>query len=207
MLSLKTFKDPLTQEEEKFYLQKYKEGDLEAKDVLVERNMRLVAHIVKKYNYADRDLEDLISIGSIGLIKAVNTFDMSKGSRLATYASKCIENELLMMLRAEKKKSKEISLYEPIGTDKEGNEINLMDVIETCGTDISEILDLKEDMKKVYMILEKLKPRERMVLSLRYGLFNKKELTQREIADLLGISRSYVSRIEKSALRKMRAYF
>lgn len=204
---MKTFKDPLTQEEEKFYLQKYKEGDLEAKDVLVERNMRLVAHIVKKYNYADRDLEDLISIGSIGLIKAVNTFDMSKGSRLATYASKCIENELLMMLRAEKKKSKEISLYEPIGTDKEGNEINLMDVIETGSTDISEVLDLKEDMKKVYFVLMKLKPRERMVLSLRYGLFNKNELTQREIANLLGISRSYVSRIEKSALKKMRSFF
>lgn len=204
---MRTFKNPLSQEEENLYLLKYKEGDQEAKDVLIERNLRLVAHIVKKYNQGNRDMEDLISIGTIGLIKAVNTFDSSKG-RLATYASKCIENELLMMIRSEKKKSKEISLQEPIGTDKEGNEISLLDIIESEDLDIIDTMEKKKNVSKLYDSIEKtLTKREREIIVFRYGLSDCKEVTQREIAKKLGISRSYVSRIEKKAIKKLKANF
>ena len=180
-------------------------GEQEAKDILIERNMRLVAHMIKKYAFIDKDMDDLLSIGTIGLIKAVNTFNPEKGSRLATYAAKCIDNEILMMLRTEKKLSKEVSLYQKIGVDKEGNEVNLLDVIEVDEGEVSEGIELEEDIKDLYQAFTKhLKEKEKTVIRLRYGLFGEEEKTQREIAKLLGISRSYVSRIEKSALEKMK---
>lgn len=205
---MKTFPEPLTASEERYYLQKYTEGDLEAKHILIERNLRLVAHIVKKYQHLDEDLEDLLSIGTIGLIKAVSTFNLEKGNRLATYAARCIENEILMMLRGKKKTSKEVSLYEPIGTDREGNEIQLFDVIESDEEDAPSKVALKDDIKMLYeKVSSELSPRERLVLKMRYGLYEGEEYTQREIARQLGISRSYVSRIEKSAIEKLRTFF
>ena len=193
---LKSFPQPLTAAEEKYYVQKYTEGDLEAKHILIERNLRLVAHIVKKYQPPPEEMEDLLSIGTIGLMKAVVTFDPEKSARLATYAARCIENELLMHFRGKKKSSKEVSLYEPIGTDREGEE------------DVHHRLEKKEDVIRLYQKVEsELSVRERIVLKLRYGLYNEEEYTQREIAKMLGISRSYVSRIEKSAIEKLRAFF
>jgi len=205
---LKSFPNPLTPSEEKYYIQKYTEGDLQAKHILIERNLRLVAHVIKKYQYLEEDQEDLISIGTIGLIKAVATFNAEKGNRLAAYASKCIDNEILMYLRSRKKTSREISLYEPIGTDREGNEIKLYDIIETEEEDVPERLYLKENIQKLYEKVEnELSQREKLVLKMRYGLYNGEEYTQREIARQLGISRSYVSRIEKSAVEKLRIFF
>lgn len=205
---MKSFPQPLTAAEERYYMQKYTEGDLEAKHILIERNLRLVAYIVKKYQSAGDDMEDLLSIGTIGLIKAVVTFDAGKSVRLATYAARCIENEILMYLRAKKKTSREISLYEPIGTDREGNEIQLFDVIETQERDAHQKVALQDDVRKLYQRMEsELSPRERLVLKMRYGLYNEEEYTQREIARQLGISRSYVSRIEKSAIEKLRECF
>lgn len=208
MLFLKTFLMPLNAEEEIYYLKKMKEGDLEAKYILIERNLRLVAHIAKKYQSAEEDTEDLISIGTIGLIKAVSTFKYEKGNRLATYAARCIDNELLMYFRAKKKTSREVSLYEPIGTDKEGNQINLMDVVESQEKDVFDIIELKGNSKRLYEMIPKvLEKREREIIEMRYGLYNRKPITQREIADKMGISRSYVSRIEKKALEKLRVCF
>ena len=208
MLSLKSFPQPLTAAEEREYLQKYTEGDLEAKHILIERNLRLVANIVKKYQSYEEEAEDLLSIGTIGLIKAVVTFNPEKCVRLGTYAARCIENEILMYLRAKKKSSKEISLYEPIGTDREGNEIQLFDIIETEETDAHKKVELSDDIQILYERVEsELSPRERLVLKMRYGLYNGEEYTQREIAKQLGISRSYVSRIEKSTIEKLRGYF
>ena len=205
---MKTFLKPLTPEEERHYLQEYKQGSLEAKDILIQRNLRLGAHIVKKYQGAAEELDDLISIGTIGLIKAIQTFDFQKASRLSTYAARCIDNELLMLLRSRKKSSKEVSLYEPIGTDKEGNEISLLDVIETEPVDVVKNYSLKQDIDYLYQLLPKvLSPREQEIITLRYGLYGQKELTQREIAKRLNISRSYVSRIEKNALLKLREHF
>ena len=205
---MKSFPQPLTAAEEREYLQKYTEGDLEAKHILVERNLRLVAHIVKKYQSYEEEAEDLLSIGTIGLIKAVVTFNPEKCVRLGTYAARCIENEILMYLRAKKKSSKEISLYEPIGTDREGNEIQLFDIIETEETDAHKKVELSDDIQILYERVEsELSPRERLVLKMRYGLYNGEEYAQREIAKQLGISRSYVSRIEKSAIEKLRGYF
>ena len=202
---MKTFLSPLTPEQEMECLKKMKDGDLEAKKELTLRNMRLVAHVAKKYQNSDEDMEDLISIGTIGLIKAVISFDPEKGNRLAAYASRCVENEILMYLRARKKGGKEISLYEPIGTDRDGNEIRLYDIIETTDTDVPEKLYLKENIQKLYEKVEsELSPRERLVLKMRYGLKDGKCKTQREIAGMLGISRSYVSRIEKKALKKLK---
>lgn len=198
--------EPLSKEEEDYYLKCYKDGDLRAKEVLVEHNLRLVAHIVKKYVSpdCDRNLEDLISVGTIGLIKAVMSFDENKG-KLSTYAAKCIDNELLMMLRNDKKKSREVSLYEPIGTDHEGNEISLFDVIESEAKAIEKQCEVNEDVARLVMLIpEKLDEREFTIISKRYGLFGEKEVTQREVADSMGISRSYVSRIEKKALQKLR---
>ena len=187
---MKSFPNPLTPSEEKEYIQKYTEGDLQAKHILIERNLRLVAHVIKKYQYVDEDPEDLISIGTIGLIKAIVTFNPSKGNRLAAYASK------------------EISLYEPIGTDREGNEIKLYDIIETDEDDIPERVCLKENIQKLYEKVEnELSQREKLVLKMRYGLYGGEEYTQREVAKQLGISRSYVSRIEKSAVEKLRVFF
>ena len=205
---MKTFPKPLTAEEERLYLKRYEEGDQEARKVLIERNLRLVAHVAKKYQGSDEDSDDLISIGTIGLIKAVATFDNSKNNRLATYAARCIDNGLLMMLRMRKKTSREVSLYEPIGMDKEGNEINLLDIIEGENVDVPEIMDLEADTRRLYQILHKvLSEREQEVLRLRYGLFGEEEKTQREIAQRLNISRSYVSRIEKTALKKLKEFF
>ena len=205
---MKSFPQPLTAAEEREYLQKYTEGDLEAKHILIERNLRLVANKEKKYQSYEEEAEDLLSIGTIGLIKAVVTFNPEKCVRLGTYAARCIENEILMYLRAKKKSSKEISLYEPIGTDREGNEIQLFDIIETEETDAHKKVELSDDIQILYERVEsELSPRERLVLKMRYGLYNGEEYTQREIAKQLGISRSYVSRIEKSAIEKLRGYF
>lgn len=205
---MKSFPNPLTAKEERYYMQRYIEGDLEAKHILIERNLRLVAHVVKKYQHLEEDTEDLISIGTIGLIKAVVTFNPDKGNRLAAYAAKCVENEILMVLRGKKKTSREVSLYEPIGTDREGNEIQLYDIIEAEDDDALSKVNLKDDIRKLYEKVEgELSGRERLVLKMRYGLYNEEEYTQREIAAKLGISRSYVSRIEKSAIEKLRPFF
>ena len=205
---MKTFLKPLTSEEESYYLQEYKQGNLEAKKILIERNLRLVAHIVKKYQGAPEEMDDLISIGTIGLIKAIHTFDAQKASRLSTYAARCIDNELLMLLRSKKKTNREVSLYDPIGTDKEGNEISLLDIIETEPVDVVKNYSLKQDIAHLYQLLPKvLTTREREIIKLRYGLYGEQELTQREIAKRLNISRSYVSRIEKNALLKLRSFF
>ena len=205
---MKSFPKPLSTKEETDYLQRCKEGDKDARDKLIEHNLRLVAHIVKKYNMIDKETDDLISIGTIGLIKAIDTFDDEKGIRLATYASRCIDNELLMMLRSGKRLAKEVYLYDPIGSDREGNVINLVDIIEEAEIDIVENLVLEDDIKKLYHMISKvLTDREREIICLRYGLSNHKEVTQREIAGKLGISRSYVSRIEKKALKKLRECF
>ena len=205
---MKTFLKPLTSEEEKYYLQEYKRGSQEAKNVLIERNLRLVAHIVKKYQGVEEELDDLISIGTIGLIKAIHTFNQEKSNRLSTYAARCIDNELLMLLRSKKKTSKDISLYEPIGTDREGNEIRLYDVIESDEEDACMQLALKNDISLLYEKLESvLTDREQLVLKKRYGLYGEKEYTQKEVAASLGISRSYVSRIEKGAIQKLRPCF
>ena len=205
---MKTFLKPLTSEEESYYLQEYQQGNLEAKNILIERNLRLVAHIVKKYQSAPEEMDDLISIGTIGLIKAIHTFDAKKASRLSTYAARCIDNELLMLLRSKKKTNREVSLYDPIGTDKEGNEISLLDVIETEPVDVVKNYSLKQDVARLYRLLPKvLTKREQEIIKLRYGLYGEKELTQREIAKRLNISRSYVSRIEKNAVLKLRSYF
>ena len=205
---MKTFLMPLNAEEEKHYLKKMKDGDLEARHTLIERNLRLVAHISKKYQGGDEDMEDLISIGTIGLIKAISTFNYERGNPLATYAARCIDNELLMYFRGKKKTSREVSLYEPIGTDKEGNQINLMDVVESTEKDVFEIIELKGNTRKVYEMIPKvLNEREQEIIQWRYGLYNQRPVTQREIADKLGISRSYVSRIEKRALEKLKSCF
>ena len=205
---LKSFPAPLSPSEEKYYIQKYTEGDLEAKHILIERNLRLVAHVSKKYQNLEEDPEDLISICTIGLIKAVVTFNPDKGNRLAAYASRCVENEILMYLRSKKKAGKEVSLYEPIGTEREGNEIRLYDIIETEEDDIPDKIHLKENIQILYEKVEnELSSREKLVLKMRYGLYNGEEYTQREIARQLGISRSYVSRIEKSAVEKLREHF
>ena len=205
---MKTFEKPLSYSEEKYYLQKYKEGDLHAKDVLVEKNMRLVAHVIKKYMSPEREMEDLLSVGTIGLVKAVITFDADKSTRLATYAAKCIDNELLMMLRSDKRKSREVSIYEPIGQDKEGNEINLLEIVCAHEEDVVERFVFGQNVKALYHIIEeKLNKREQEIIVMRYGLYGRKEVTQRELADRMQISRSYVSRIEKKALEKLRAEF
>ncbi|MCI8614247.1 sigma-70 family RNA polymerase sigma factor [Parablautia intestinalis] len=208
---MKTFQKPLSAAEEAHYIQALQEGNSDeaaaAKEILIERNLRLVAHIAKKYQNVDEDMEDLISIGTIGLIKAISSFDAGKG-KLSTYASRCIDNELLMLLRSKKKSRGEVSLFEPIGTDKEGNEINLLDIMEHEQVDITEQMALYENTKKLAKLLgEVLTDREREIICLRYGLLTGKEVTQREIGELLNISRSYVSRIEKKALNKLREKF
>ena len=205
---LKTFLSPLTPEQENECLQKMKRGDLEAKKELTLRNMRLVAHVAKKYQNSDEDMEDLISIGTIGLIKAISTYKEDYGSRLATYAARCIDNELLMHFRAKKKTSREVSLYEPIGTDKEGNQICLLDIATVDEPDMVEQLEMDRQTRKVLELVPGvLGEREYFIIRNRYGLFGAKPMTQREIASALGISRSYVSRIEKKALEKLKKGF
>lgn len=205
---MKTFPPPFDVAEESSYLQKMSNGDMAARNQLIIRNMRLVAHIAKKYQNTNEEMDELISIGTIGLIKAVNTYDGKKGSRLVTYAARCIDNELLMYMRAKKKISREVSLYEPIGTDKEGNQIQLVDIVESNGSEVFEEVYLKKNVRLLYRVLpELLTKREQEIIKARYGLYNKKPVTQREIAKKLGISRSYVSRIEKKAIEKLRNSF
>ena len=202
---MKSFPKPLSASDEAYYLKQYREGSLEAKNILIEHNLRLVAHVVKKYPFATDDMDDLISIGTIGLIKAITTFNAEKNCRLATYAARCIDNELLMYFRSGKKHSKNVSFYEPIGTDKEGNDIHILDVFVSEDSDSFSKITLHDDIKKLYEILNTtLTHREKFVISMRYGLYNQKCRTQQEIAESLGISRSYVSRIEKNALKKLR---
>ena len=204
---MKTFPKPLSVEEEAYYMKKSREGDLAAREILILRNLRLVAHVVKKYQCPEYEQEELISIGTIGLIKAIATVDADKG-RLSTYAARCVENELLMYFRSRKKLAKEVSYYEPIGTDKEGNEISLLDVIESQERSAFELMTTKEDAKKMYELLPSvLTEREREVLILRYGLYGGEEYTQREVAAKMGISRSYISRIEKNAIEKLKNCF
>ena len=208
---MKTFKQPLTAKEEAVYLNLLKTGDeaerAQAKKILTEHNLRLVAHIAKKYQNVDEEMEDMISIGTIGLIKAIDSFDAGKG-KLSTYASRCIDNELLMFLRAKKKTAREVSLYEPIGTDREGNEINLLDIIEQDQVDVIDRMEAEDKLSRLSgLIHDTLNDREREIITLRYGLTNEYEVTQREIGRKLGISRSYVSRIEKRALEKLKAAY
>ena len=205
---MKTFKQPLTAKEEAVYLKLLETGEdaerVRAKAILIEHNLRLVAHIAKKYQNVDEEMEDMISIGTIGLIKAIDSFDAGKG-KLSTYASRCIDNELLMFLRAKKKTSREVSLYEPIGTDREGNEISLLDIIEQDQIDVIDRMETEDKLGRLSgLIHDKLSDREREIITLRYGLTSEYEVTQREIGRKLGISRSYVSRIEKRALEKLR---
>ncbi|MEG0805150.1 MAG: RNA polymerase sporulation sigma factor SigK [Lachnospiraceae bacterium] len=205
---MKTFLTPLNAEEEAICLKQMKDGDLEAKDILIERNLRLVAHIAKKYQNTEEDMEDLISIGTVGLMKAVLTYNDKRGSKLATYAARCIENELLMYLRSKKKTQREISLYEPIGTDSEGNQMRLLDIMDADETDLFLKVELSDNIKKLYANLDRvLTKREAQIIRLRYGLDYERPFTQREIARKFDISRSYVSRLEKKALEKLRAEF
>ena len=187
------------------YIEKMEQGDEDAKAKLIEHNLRLVAHIAKKYSGTIRDSEDLISLGTIGLIKGINSFDSSKGTRLVTYAARCIENEILMLMRSNKKSQGDVSLNDPIGCDKEGNQILLMDIIGTDEEDVIKEIDRKSQVKKLYRnIATRLDDREREIIKMRYGLYDGNEMTQFEVAEILGISRSYVSRIEKKAISKLR---
>ncbi len=196
------FPSPLKPEEEAAYLEAYAGGDPSARNILIERNLRLVAHIVKKFDNTGEDTDDLISIGTIGLIKAINTFDRHKQTRLATYAARCIENEILMYLRSTKRLRHEVMLHDPIGADKEGNEITLIDVL-ACDGDVEERVERKIDEERMFAGLSHLTGREKRVLELRYGLVDGIRKTQREVSRFLGISRSYVSRIEKRAIGKL----
>lgn len=199
-----TFPQPLDEKDEEIYIERLKNGDLEAKSVLIERNLRLVAHIVKKYSFQNKEVDDLISIGTVGLIKAIDSFDSSKGTRLATYAARCIENEILMLFRNNKKIKGEVYLQDPIGVDKEGNEICLMDVLSSDNDSVLEAVENNLQIKTLYhKIHSVLTAREKEIIQMRYGLIDGNSKTQREIASLLGISRSYVSRIEKKALKKL----
>lgn len=199
-----SFPKPLSSEEEKYYLEKAARGDLEARNILVERNLRLVAHILKKYYASASDQDDLISIGTIGLIKAISTFDRTKGARLATYAGRCIQNEILMYFRSQRKTAGDISLSDIIETSGEGGNLSVLDVLAS-DDDLFEETYLRTETRKLLAVLDKtLSERERQIITLRYGLGNRKSLPQREVAEILGISRSYVSRIEKKALEKLK---
>ena len=205
-----SFPKPLSKEEETKWLMQYKNGTeeekKEAKDKLVLHNLRLVAHIVKKYSSTQKDTEEMISIGTVGLMKAILTYDFEKNIRLASYASRCIENELLMSLRAGKKTQHDVSLYDPIGTDRDGNEIVILDIINSDTPDFADALDLSiQTQRMLEAVNTVLTPRERKVICLRYGLFQQDVKTQQEIAEMMDISRSYVSRIEKKALKKLNA--
>ena len=205
---MKTFLTPLSTQEENAYLRRMASGDREAKRKLVEHNMRLVAHVAKKYYNSEDDMEDMISIGTIGLLKAVDNYNPGKGSKLATYAARCIDNELLMYFRGKKKRAKDISIYEPIGTDKEGNQIHLFDVLEEETVDVVEQMEHEKDLATLRRLLPSvLSDREYQIISMRYGIGRNAHITKREAAQRLGISRSYVSRIEKKALGKLREAF
>ena len=199
-----TFPKPLSEKEEKKYIELFAKGDENAKNILIEHNLRLVAHIAKKYASDKESLDDLISVGTIGLIKGINTFDCKKTSKLTTYIARCIENEVLMMLRVSKKNSPEVSIEECIGTDKEGNNMTFSDILSAENEDVFEKIALKSDIEKLYKAIgEVLTPDERNILIWRFGLNNEKRKTQKQISKILGISRSYVSRIEKRAIKKL----
>lgn len=198
-----SFPQPLNKEEEKLYFERWLKGDRDAYQVLVEHNLRLVAHVAKKFDSSGIDHDDLISIGTVGLIKAVETFQPTKGTKFATYAARCIQNEILMQLRALKKTRKDVSLNSPIGTDKEGNEITIGDVLGSDTDDTEEEVSKRLEIKSMMKLMDILDERERRVIELRFGLADGEEWTQNEVADALGISRSYVSRLEKRALLKM----
>lgn len=202
-----SFPEPLGKAEEMMYLERMQKGDKKAKDILIERNLRLVAHIIKKYYSANVEKEELLSIGTVGLIKAINSFDASKGVRLATYASRCIDNEILMFFRNKKKTSLDISLEDPIEQDADGNPLTLMDIVAQDDTILEEI-SKKKNINKLYNFIEEMKdPREKNILILRYGLDGRDPMTQSEIAEIFGISRSYVSRIETKCLKKLKRKF
>ncbi len=205
-LSTGSFPKPLSEEEERYYLSRSQQGDLEARNVLIERNLRLVAHIMKKYYTQTADQEDLISIGTIGLIKGITTFDAAKGARLATYAARCVENEILMHFRSQRKSAQDVSLSDFIETGSDGVPLELMDVVaEDC--DLLEQVSSREQAVQLYQAMEHcLTEQEQQVVALRYGLRGQTPKRQREVADITGISRSYVSRVEKKALQKLRAY-
>ena len=197
------FPEPLSSEEERIYLEKLSTGDEDARNILIERNLRLVAHVCKKYSNSNVDQDDLISIGTIGLIKGINSFKPEKGARLSTYVSRCIDNEILMHFRADKKNSKNVSIYDGISYDKDGNEITILDVLKTNDPDFADEIYRNDNIKSLKKYMNILTSRERDVLTKRYGLNNNDEITQKEIAKELGISRSYVSRIEKRAITKI----
>lgn len=202
------FPQPLTTDEESKYIDMHLHGDEDARQTLIERNLRLVVHVAKKYHGCGKEMDDLISIGTIGLIKAVNTYNRKKGTQLATYAARCIDNEILMTIRSAKKEKNEVFIQEPIGIDKEGNEISLIDVLGTGQDDVLDKVDMKLQMEKMEELIEKyLNDREQRVIFYRYGLRGCNRLTQREIGKLLGISRSYVSRIEKKAIEILNDLF
>ena len=198
------FPEPLSQEEEKEFLLKMKEGDEDARNILIEKNLRLVAHVSKKYSNSNIEQDDLISIGTIGLIKGINSFNLNKNVKLSTYVSRCIENEILMYFRSNKKTNLEVSLEDPIGKDKDDNTITLQDVLENRERNIEDEVDIKMKVKELYNKMKYvLKNREKLIIELRFGLNGKKPKTQNQIASMLGISRSYVSRIETKAIRKI----
>ena len=201
------FQTPLSPEEERECLIKMKNGDQMAKDELILHNMRLVAHVAKRYSSSEEEMEDLLSIGTVGLIKAVNTFKADFGSRFATYAIRCIDNEMLMHFRGKRKTRGEVSLFEPIGTDKEGNQIHLFDILETADEDVAAELEKRSQIEQLMSHMRDiLSEREYHIITKRYGLYGEEEKTQREIANRIGISRSYVSRIEKHALEKLKKF-
>lgn len=202
-----SFKKPLAAKEEAEYLAAMADGSKEARDILIERNMRLVAHIVKKYSAVQKDTDELISVGTIGLIKAINTYRVGKGSKLATYAARCVENEVLMFLRNSKKYRNDISLQDTVGVDKEGNEVTLEEKLAYEGNSVEEIAEKKAEIIHLREKMNVLSEREFRIIALRYGIATGEEVTQKEIAKMLGISRSYVSRIEKKALEKLRVEF
>ena len=199
----KTFPDPLDKEEEEKLINESKLGNKNSRNKLIEHNLRLVAHIVKKYENNKEDIDDLISIGTIGLIKAIDTFSNKNGTKLTTYAARCIENEILMFYRSNKKNSKNISINESVGFDKDGNEISFLDILKTPNPDYIKDIDLQDNVKLLYNFIDILSPREKEIIIKRYGLYNQKEHTQKDIAKEFNISRSYVSRIEKRALTKI----
>ena len=201
------FPEPLNNDEEELYIKKMLEGDKDARNKLIEHNLRLVAHIVKKYETKLIDSDDLISIGTIGLIKAIDSYNLEKSTKITTYAARCIENEILMYFRSNRKNNNVISLNDSIGFDKDGNEINLIDIIQDKSPDITDILHNKDNINDLKLYLKDLTSREKEIIIKRYGLFNQKEQTQKKIAKDLGISRSYVSRIEKRALTKISRSF
>ena len=196
--------EPLSKEAEEFYLVMAQDGDIMAKDKLIEHNLRLVVFLAKKYENVKVDLEDLVSIGTIGLIKAINTYSMDKNIKLATYASRCIDNEILMYLRKNKKRNSEVSLDESLSFDAEGNELHLEDIIGTEPDIVPRNVEEKDDKKLMIEEINKLNERDKEIMTLRYGLFGNAEKTQKEVADMLGISQSYISRIEKKVIRKLR---